>query len=101
VRWGILAQKVGETKVAMETLSNDSNFINDDWTSYGEPNLGPDGLPESGDEPAVREIRKNAFNPSFSYLDGYNDFDPNQNYILPIPEQELGVNLNISQNTGW
>lgn len=101
VRWGILAQKVNDTKTIMETLAANNNFINNDWTSYGEPNLGPDGIPESGDEPAVRNIRKNSFHPSFSYLDGYNDFDPSKNYILPIPEQELGVNTNLRQTQGW
>ncbi|QOD62328.1 RagB/SusD family nutrient uptake outer membrane protein [Polaribacter haliotis] len=101
VRWGILEQKVNETKITMETLGADTNFINDDWTSYGEPNLGPDELPESGDEPAVRNIRKNNLHSSFNYFDGYNDFDPNKHYILPIPEQELGVNTNIKQTKGW
>lgn len=101
VRWGILAEKVQETKQIMETLSSDPNFVNDDWTSYGEPNLGPDGIPESGDEPAVRDIRYNTLNSNFNYFDGYNDFEPTKNYILPIPEQELGVNTFISQTTGW
>ena len=101
VRWDILEEKVNETRMLMETLSADPNFINDDWTSYGEPNLGPDGLPESGDEPAVRNIRKNSLHPSFNYFDGYNDFDVSKHYILPIPEQELGVNTNLRQTTGW
>ena len=101
VRWGILEQKVNETKTIMETLGANTNFINDDWTSYGEPNLGPDGIPESGDEPAVRNIRKNNLHSSFNYFDGYNDFNPSRHYILPIPEQELGVNTNLRQNSGW
>ena len=101
VRWGILEQKVNETKTIMETLGANTNFINDDWTSYGEPNLGPDGIPESGDEPAVRNIRKNKLHSSFNYFDGYNDFNPSRHYILPIPEQELGVNTNLRQNSGW
>ena len=101
IRWGILEQKVNETKSNMEILAANPNFINDDWTSYGEPNLGADGIPESGDEPAVRNIRKNSLHASFSYFDGYNDFDINKNYILPIPEQELGVNTNLKQTTGW
>ena len=101
VRWGILEQKVNETKTIMEALAGNPNFINDDWTSYGEPNLGPDGIPESGDEPAVRNIRKNSLHSSFNYYDGYNDFDANKHYILPIPEQELGVNTNLRQTTGW
>ena len=101
VRWGILEQKVNETKTIMETLGANTNFINDDWTSYGEPNLGPDGIPESGDEPAVRNIRKNSLHSSFNYFDGYNDFNPSRHYILPIPEQELGVNTNLRQNSGW
>ena len=101
VRWGILEQKVNETKTTMETLAASFNFINDDWTSYGEPNLGADGIPESGDEPIVREIRKNGINSSFSYFDGYNDFDITKHYILPIPEQELGVNTTLKQTQGW
>ena len=101
VRWGILEQKVNETKTIMETLGANTNFINDDWTSYGEPNLGPDGIPESGDEPAVRNIRKNNLHSSFNYFDGYNDFNASRHYILPIPEQELGVNTNLRQNSGW
>lgn len=101
VRWGILTQKVQETKSIMTSLAADPNFINDDWTSYGEPNLGPDGISESGDEPINRDIKKNSLNGSFNYFDGYNDFDPNKNYILPIPEQELGVNTNLRQTKGW
>lgn len=101
VRWGILEQKVNQTKNLMKTLEADPNFINDDWTSLGEPNLGPDGIPESGDEPANRDIRTNEMNSSFDFYDGYNDFDPSKHYILPIPEQELGVNTNLKQTTGW
>ncbi|WP_291864878.1 RagB/SusD family nutrient uptake outer membrane protein [Maribacter sp.] len=101
VRWGILEEKVNETKNIMETLAANTNFINDDWTSYGEPNLGPDGIPESGDEPSSRNIRKNALHASFNYFDGYNDFDASKHYILPIPEQELGVNTNLKQTIGW
>src|SRR5690606_25042323 len=73
VRWGLLEQKVRQTKALMKTLENDPNFINDDWTSLGEPNLGPDGIPESGDEPTNRNIRTNVMNPSFEFYDGYND----------------------------
>lgn len=101
IRWGILEQKVNETKANMLALSGNPNFVNNDWTSYGEPNLGPDGIPESGDEPAVREIRTNKLHPSFNYFDGYNDFDVTKHYILPIPEQELGVNTNLRQTIGW
>jgi|TARA_R110002050_G_scaffold290419_1_gene444135 hypothetical protein len=101
VRWGILAEKVNETKTIMETLSANPNFVNEDWTSFGEPNLGPDGIPESGDEPVNRNIRNNMMNSNFNYFDGYNDFQESKNYILPIPEQELGVNLNIKQTAGW
>lgn len=101
VRWGILEQRVNATKTNMQALAANPNFINDDWTSYGEPNLGPDGIPESGDEPLVREIRKNTLHSSFEYFDGYNDFDASKHYILPIPEQELGVNTNIKQTIGW
>jgi hypothetical protein len=101
VRWGILEQKVNETKNNMEALAANTSFINDDWTSYGEVNLGADGIPESGDEPAVRNIRKNNLHTSFNYFDGYNDFDASKHYILPIPEQELGVNTNLRQTAGW
>jgi hypothetical protein len=101
VRWGILEQKVNDTKNNMQALAANPNFINDDWTSLGEVNLGVDGIPESGDEPLVREIRKNALHTSFNYFDGYNDFDASKHYILPIPEQELGVNTNIKQTAGW
>ncbi len=101
VRWGILEQKVNETKEVMETLAGNPNFVNDDWTSFGEINLGPDGISESGDEPLVREIRKNKLHTSFNYFDGYNDFDASKHYILPIPEQELGVNTNLRQTIGW
>lgn len=101
VRWGILEQKVMQTKATMEALEADPEFVNDDWTSLGEPNLGPDGIPESGDEPDNRQIRINDMNPSFDFYDGYNDFDPSKHYILPIPEQELGVNTNLKQTTGW
>ncbi len=101
VRWGILADRVAATKANIERLAALPNFINDDWTSYGETNLGADGIPESGDEPAVRETKKNALNQSFNYYDGFNDFDATKHYILPIPEQELGVNTNLRQTTGW
>lgn len=101
VRWGVLEQKVNQTRSLMKTLEADPNFINDDWTSLGEPNLGPDGIPESGDEPVNRNIRNNVMNASFDFYDGYNDFDPSKHYILPIPEQELGVNTNLKQTTGW
>ncbi|MGB0890870.1 MAG: RagB/SusD family nutrient uptake outer membrane protein [Flavobacteriaceae bacterium] len=101
IRWGILEEKVNATKNLMTTLGASTNFVNNDWTSYGEPNLGPDGIPESGDEPANRQIRNNKLHASFNYFDGYNDFDISKNYILPIPEQELGVNTNIKQTIGW
>jgi len=101
VRWGILEEKVNETKSIMETLGADTAFVNEDWTSYGEPNLGNDGIPESGDEPAIRDVKFNFFNGSFNYFDGYNDFDASKHYILPIPEQELGVNTNLTQTIGW
>lgn len=101
VRWGKLAEKVAETKLMMQTLSTDVNFINEDWSIYGEPNVGPDGIPLSGDEPAILDIRRNTLLSSFNYFDGYNDFDSSKHYILPIPEQELGVNTNLKQTTGW
>lgn len=101
VRWGLLESKVTQTKALMKTLENDANFVNEDWTSLGEPNLGPDGIPESGDEPENRNIRNNVMNTSFDFYDGYNDFNPAKHYILPIPEQELGVNTNLKQTIGW
>lgn len=101
VRWGKLAEKVSGTRIMMQSLSTDANFVNEDWSIYGEPNLGPDGIPLSGDEPANLDIRKNTLHASFSYFDGYNDFDPSKHYILPIPEQELGINTNLKQTTGW
>ncbi|MFB9058251.1 RagB/SusD family nutrient uptake outer membrane protein [Mariniflexile ostreae] len=101
VRWGILEQRVNQTRTQMKTLEANPNFVNEDWTSLGEPNLGPDGIPESGDEPVNREIRNNVMNASFDFYEGYNDFDPTKHYILPIPEQELGVNTNLKQTTGW
>lgn len=101
LRWGILEQKVKETKKIIETLGADSKFVNEDWSVYAEANLGPDGVPLSGDEPKVLQVRYNSLSPSFNYLDGYNNFDISKHYILPIPDQEIGVNKNISQTTGW
>ena len=101
LRWGILEEKVVETKETMEALAADTNFVNSDWAILAEANLGEDGIPLSGDEPDVLEVRYNSFSSSFSYLDGYNNFDISKHYILPIPEQELGVNTNLSQTKGW
>lgn len=101
LRWGVLEDKVTETKELMETLAADSAFLNTDWSIYAEANIGDDGIPLSGDEPEVLEVRYNSFSSSFNYLDGYNNFDISKHYILPIPEQELGVNTNLSQTKGW
>ena len=101
LRWNKLEEKVNETRIAMENYANDPNFINEDWFIYGEPNVGPDGVPQSGDEPAVLQSRRNTLNTAFTYFDGYNDFDISKHYVLPIPEQELGVNTNLRQNSGW
>ncbi|WP_242204239.1 RagB/SusD family nutrient uptake outer membrane protein [Aestuariivivens insulae] len=101
VRWGNLEEKVNETKALMEELVADPNFYNDDWLIYGEPNMGPDGLPQTGDEPAVLETRRNVLHTSFEHFEGYNDFDITKHYILPIPEQEVGVNPYLRQTQGW
>lgn len=101
LRWGILEEKVNETKELMETLGAATDFVNSDWSVYAEANLGDDGIPSSGDEPDVLEIRYNSFSGSFSYLDGYLNFDISKHYILPIPDQELGVNTILTQNKGW
>ncbi|MCT4601432.1 MAG: RagB/SusD family nutrient uptake outer membrane protein [Marinifilum sp.] len=101
VRWGILEETVNQARMQLETYAADPNFINEDWSIYGEPNVGPDGIPLSGDEPAELDIRKNKPHGSFNYFDGYNDFDINKHYILPIPEQEIGINTNLKQTKGW
>lgn len=101
LRWGVFEDRVLATKARMEELMADANFYNDDWPIYGEPNLGPDLIPQSGDEPAVLETRINAPHPSFNYFDGYNDFDITKHYILPIPEQEVSINPNLKQTQGW
>ena len=101
LRWGILEERVNETKSIMETLAADSDFVNTDWSIYADANVGPDGIPLSGDEPTTLEVRLNSLSSSFNYFDGYNNFDISKHYILPIPEQELGVNTNLSQTAGW
>ncbi|WP_165730935.1 RagB/SusD family nutrient uptake outer membrane protein [Polaribacter sp. 20A6] len=101
LRWGILEERVNETKSIMETLGADSDFVNTDWSIYADANVGPDGIPLSGDEPTTLEVRLNSLSSSFNYFDGYNNFDISKHYILPIPEQELGVNTNLSQTAGW
>ncbi|WOD42871.1 RagB/SusD family nutrient uptake outer membrane protein [Hwangdonia lutea] len=101
VRWGLLKQKVDETKTTMETLAADPNFNNEDWTTFGTFSLGPNDIPVFGSEPINNSPRRNVMNASFDFYDGYNDFDPSKHYILPIPEQELGVNTNLKQTTGW
>ncbi|MCT4646716.1 MAG: RagB/SusD family nutrient uptake outer membrane protein [Carboxylicivirga sp.] len=108
VRWGILEETIVEAKAAQESYASDPMFVNDDWSIYGDddrngriPNVGPDGIPLSGDEPEILQIKYNKPHPSFSYFDGYNDFDISKHYILPIPEQEIGINTNLKQTVGW
>ncbi|WP_418603595.1 RagB/SusD family nutrient uptake outer membrane protein [Hwangdonia sp.] len=101
VRWGLLDQKVNETKTTMETLAADPNFMNEDWTTFGTFELDANDIPVFGDMPVNSSPRRNTMNASFDFYDGYNDFDPGKHYILPIPEQELGVNTNLKQTTGW
>ncbi|MBL4745278.1 MAG: RagB/SusD family nutrient uptake outer membrane protein [Flavobacteriaceae bacterium] len=101
IRWGLLTSRVAETKSVMEFYAGNANFTNEDWTIYGEPNLGPDGVPQSGDEPTDLNIRTNNLHGSFNYYDGYNDYDSSKHKWLPIPEQEIGVNSNLKQSAGW
>ncbi|WP_034040932.1 RagB/SusD family nutrient uptake outer membrane protein [Wocania ichthyoenteri] len=101
VRWGLLEQKVNETKTTMENLAADPTFTNEDWTTFGTFELDSNDIPVFGDVPVNSTPRVNTMNPSFDYFDGYNDFNPSKHYILPIPEQELGVNTNLKQTTGW
>lgn len=101
VRWGILAQKVNETKANMISLAANPSFMNEDWVTFGTFELGPNDIPIITRIPVNTTPRRNDMNASFDFYDGYNDFVPSKNYILPIPEQELGVNLNLKQTTGW
>lgn len=101
VRWGILAQKVTQTRTQMKTLEADVNFMNPDWITFGTFSLGTNDIPVFGNEPINTSPRRNVMNASFDFYDGYNDFNSNKHYILPIPEQELGVNTNLKQTTGW
>ena len=101
VRWDILAEKVNETKATMLALAADPTFMNKDWVTFGTFELGPNDIPIITMVPVNTTPRRNDMNASFNFYDGYNDFEPGKNYILPIPEQELGVNLNLKQTTGW
>lgn len=101
VRWGLLAQKVNQTRTQMKTLEADPNFVNEDWTTFGTFSLGLNDIPVFGNVPVNTSPRNNVMNASFDFYDGYNDFDPNKHYVLPIPEQELGVNTKLKQTTGW
>jgi len=102
VRWGILTQKVEQTKTIIQQYAL-SSFPNEDWTIYGEPNLGPDGIPLSGDEPDDPKIRKNSLGGSLveRMYYGYNNYNETQHKILPIPEVEVGANPHLDQTQGW
>lgn len=101
VRWGILAEKVNETEAATRALEADPNFFNEDWVTFGEFSLDANDIPIISREPVKTEPTKNTMSGNFSYYDGFNDFEPSKNYILPIPSQELGVNTNLEQTQGW
>ncbi|MBP8791794.1 MAG: RagB/SusD family nutrient uptake outer membrane protein [Lutibacter sp.] len=101
VRWGILEQKVNETKAAMQTLAADVNFKNLDVTTFGTFSLDDNNIPVISPAAAGAVANRNSMAGSYDWYDGYNDFEPNKNYILPIPAQELGVNTNLKQTTGW
>ena len=101
VRWGILAQKVSETKSRMQALAADTNFMNEDWVTFGAFSLDANDNQVISLVPVNTDPKRNTMSGSFNYYDGFNDFEPSKNYILPIPEQELGVNTNLKQNIGW
>ncbi|MBJ7882996.1 RagB/SusD family nutrient uptake outer membrane protein [Gelidibacter salicanalis] len=101
VRWGILEQKVNETESRMKTLEADPNFMNDDWVTFGTFSLDSNDLPIITRDSLNTTPRRNTMSGNFNYYDGYDDFEPSKNYILPIPAQELGVNTNLKQNSGW
>ena len=101
VRWGILAQKVSETKSRMQALAADTNFMNEDWVTFGTFSLDANDNQVISLVPVNTDPKRNTMSGSFNYYDGFNDFEPSKNYILPIPEQELGVNTNLKQNIGW
>ncbi len=101
VRWGILEQKINESKSRMRSLESNTNFLNEDWTTYGAFSLDANDIPVISLVPVNTTPKRNTMSGNFNYYDGFDDFEPSKNYILPIPEQELGVNTNIKQNIGW
>jgi hypothetical protein len=102
VRWGILEQTVIDTKAAVENLVADTNFMNEDWVTFGSFSLDANDIPIiDTDNPTNTTPRRNTLSGAWVYFEGYNDFDPASNYILPIPAQELGVNTNLTQTPGW
>lgn len=101
IRWGILEEKVNETVSQMRTLENDDTFYNEEWTELGTFSLDDNNNQVFGNDPLNNDRRLNRMNASFNFYDGYNDFDISKHYVLPIPEQELGVNTNIRQTDGW
>lgn len=101
VRWGLLEQKVNETKNAMKSLAADPTFFNKDWVTFGAFGLDANDIPIITTIPVNTDDKRNTMSGNFEYYEGYNDFDPSKNYILPIPAQELGVNTNLKQTTGW
>lgn len=80
VRWGIMQETVNETLAAH--LAEDGT-PNDDWEEYG------DGSP----------VPTNSLEPY--YLDVYRNYNYPKHNLLPIPEQEIGANSLIEQNSGW
>ncbi len=81
VRWGLLQQKVDETIAAIEATAGAENT---DWPIYGT------GAPTQ---------RFNSVQPY--YLDPYLNYEDNKHQILPIPEQEMGANNLVTQNSNW
>ncbi|NKI27360.1 RagB/SusD family nutrient uptake outer membrane protein [Arenibacter sp. 6A1] len=81
IRWGILQEKINETKAALQAADGSENT---DWPIYGSGN------------PATRTNTTENY-----YLDGYNNYVDSKHQLLPIPEQEIGANDLITQNPGW
>ena len=81
IRWGILEEKVNETKAALQAANGSENT---DWPIYGTGN------------PVTRTNTMENY-----YLDGYNNYVDSKHQLLPIPEQEIGANDLIKQNPGW
>lgn len=101
VRWGILEKKVNETEAAMKSLEADPDFFNEDWVTFGTFELDANDIPIISTNPVNTVPKLNTMSGNFNYYDGYDDFEPSKNYILPIPAQELGVNTNLKQTPGW